>query len=267
MRHLRYLCLPGVLAFVAATAAAQDRPAPPAPPEVRTSATAQRSVPPDLAVVTLDFSAVGSTPSQAGSRVAAKADSLRRALGTLRIPRDSLVSRSRWYWWPGRVEVIPGPMRSVPRATPGPDGGRQDLVQDTTYRVHDAIEVRVRDLAKVGAVIDTALGRGITQISDVRFSASDVAAAQEEALREATLRARRQAEAIASASGMQLGRVLSLSTQAEDTYRYSPYFIDGLSLRGVGAEAASTEPGTIVVQAAIPVAVTVYGRWELVNKP
>jgi hypothetical protein len=160
--------------------AAQTTPGEPDTPQVRTAATVQRSVQPDLGTVTLEFTAVGATPSEAGARLAARADSLRRALGTLGIPRDSLVNRSRWYWWRGRIEVVLGPVRYVQRAAPAPDGRRQDMFQDTTYRAHDAIEVRIHDLSKVGAVLDTALGRRITDISDVRFSASDVSAAQED---------------------------------------------------------------------------------------
>src|SRR5688572_19065082 len=75
--------------------------------EVRTVGMAQRTVRPDLAVVTLEFSAVGANPREAGQRVAARADSLRRALHEIGIPRDSLVSGSRWQWWGGRLEVLP----------------------------------------------------------------------------------------------------------------------------------------------------------------
>lgn len=248
--------------------AAQTTPGEPDTPQVRTAATAQRSVQPDLATVTLEFTAQGATPSEAGARLAARADTLRRALGTLGIPRDSLINRSRWYWWRGRFEVVPGPMRYVQRTKPAPDGRMQDAFQDTTYRAHDAIEVRIHDLSKVGAVLDTALGRRITDISDVRFSASDVSAAQEDALREATVRARRQAEAIADAGGQRLGRVLSLSTQG-DYGRWSSdiYSLDGISIRDAMAAGGGGSTATVVVHPMVAVSVTVYGRWELVPKP
>jgi hypothetical protein len=55
-------------------------------PEVRTSGTAQRTVDPDLATVSVQFSATGATPAEAGGHLAARADSLRRALATLGIP-------------------------------------------------------------------------------------------------------------------------------------------------------------------------------------
>jgi uncharacterized protein YggE len=264
---IRALIFAGALASLEATAAAQARPDRPEPPQVRTAATVQRSVQPDLATVTLQFTGDGGNPAQAGRRLAGRADSLRRALAALGIPRDSLVNRSRWNWWQGRIETIPGAIKYVTRAKPGPDGRSQDPVQDTTYRAHDAIEVRIRDLSKVGAVLDAAMGRGITDISAVNFTASDITALQYEALREATVRARRQAEAIAAASSLQLGRVLSLSTENDYSERFRPY--DFALSGGLGAEGAATPAGgspTVVVQPSIPVSVTVYGRWELVAR-
>ncbi len=240
---------------------AQVRPEDSAPPQVRTAATAERSVQANLAIVTLQFFSEDTTPAAAGRKLAAKGDSLRRALGTLGIPRDSLVNRSRWYWWRGRIEAVPQPVRYIQRDTP--TRRYSESVQDTIYRAHETIEVRIRDLGSVGAVLDTVMGRGITQISDVQFSATNVTAAQEDALREATVRARRQADAIATASGMALGAVMSLSSQPGSRYEYGP-----VMLRGTVAGALSaSDAGTVIVQPTIPITATVYGAWELVKKP
>ncbi len=255
----------GVLALVAAQVPAQARPDRPDTPEIRTAATVQRGVPPDLATVTLQFTADGTTPRQAGGRLAAKADGLRRALGTLGLSRDSLVNRSHRWWWNGRLETLRGPERCVVRSTAKPGGPMCDPVRDTTYRAHDAIEVRIRDLSTVGAVLDTATGRGITDISSIQFFATDVTAPEEEALREATIGARRQAEAIAAASGLQLGRVLSLGTQSDYAERFR---VDDFAAAGVtgAADATGERSPTVVVRPSVPVAVTVYGRWELITK-
>ena len=260
-RSISPLHLLGALVLLSKPVRAQARPDLQTP-EVRTSVTVQRTVQPDLATVTVGLAADGVTPAQAGSRLALRVDSLRRALATLGIPRDSVVNRSRWYWWRGRMEIIPEPVRYVPRAAPAPDGRLRDAIQDTTYRAHDALEIRIRDLGKVGAVLDTIMGRGIADISEVRFTATDPAAAQEGALREATVRARRQAEAIAAASNLQLGRALGLSTQGDYNERYRTF--DAASLSGVSVGAGTP---TAVVQPAIPLSVTVYGRWELIAKP
>jgi len=104
----------------------------------------------------------------------------------------------------------------------------------------------------------------LTEISGVQFTATDVSAAQDEALREATQRARRQAEVIAAAGGMQLGAVLSLSTQADYMDAYRSYSVGSLSISGAMADGSVP---TVVVQPSVPVSVTVYGRWALVAKP
>lgn len=228
-------------------------------PEVRTSGTAQRTVDPDLATVSVQFSAMGATPAEAGGHLAARADSLRRALATLGIPGDSLVNRGRWYWWGNRVEIIQR-TKCVPRTAPRPGDPWCDQVPDTNYRANDRVEIRIHDLKRVGAVMDTLLGRGLTDISEIQFSAGDITAARDQAVRLATAQARAQAEAVAASSGMQLGRVLLLTTQPD--YPDQSAILDGVSIRG-----ASATSGTVVMRPSISVSVTVYGRWELIPKP
>lgn len=242
-----------------ATSAQATRADTPIVPEVRTSAVGERSVLPDLATVTLRFSATGRTPLDAGRAVAARADSLRRALQAIGIPRDSLVTGSRWYWWRGRMEQVVGQLRHTSTQDAA---GRiiQIPVQDTTYRAHDAIEVRIRDMRKVGAVIDSAFAHGILEIPGIRFTATDFAAAHDAAAREATELAREQANAIAQASGGRLGRTLWLSTSAD--------YGEGGASRGMTMESAGMRgQSTEVIASSIPIRVTVHGRWELLEKP
>jgi uncharacterized protein YggE len=263
---MRYVARSVVVLALAplAASAAQDRGDSSHVPEVRTAGIAKRNIPPNLAIFTVDFSAPGATPAEAGRHLAARADSLRRALATLGIPRDSLITRSQWYWWRGRVDFTVVPLRCVTRVNPPPGGPYCDNVPpDTTFRAHDAIEVHISDLHRVGAAIDTVMGRGLTDISGIRFTNTDVAAVQDSALRDATQRARAQAEIIATAGGMRLGRVLFLSTQSTSVERPYPYF----TLDAVGVSAASNGgTDTQIVQPSIPVTVTVYGRWELVAR-
>ena len=226
--------------------------------QIRAAGTAKRGLRPDLATITVQFSAMGTTPREAGRLVALKADSLRRAFSASGIPLDSLVSGSRWYWWRGRIEVAMVPRYVPVERSPTP---RVTQVIDTLYKASDAIEVRVRDLSRVGSVIDSALAHGVTEISPVRFSATPSPEVQDALTREATRSARRQAEAMASASGSRLGRLLALSTQPETRYGYDPY---GLSEISVSSSFSGGEPGaTTVVQPSITVTTTIYGRWEV----
>jgi hypothetical protein len=230
---------------------------------------------PDQARLTLQFTAEGGTPQQAGERLAARADTLRRSFAGLGISRDSLVTGSRWYWWPQRMEVVTSPRRV--RARTGlvqvldtisrEDGGWYTVPRfDTTYRAREVIEVRLGDPAKVGPVIDAALALRITDISGIRFGASEVREAQLAAVREATARAFEQAEAMASASGGRLGRVLSLSTQPDyaDRYYADRYSLDAFSMRGVVATGSAS--ATEITAPSVEVTMTVYGRWQLLRR-
>lgn len=239
--------------------AAQAPPARSDSGQVRTTATAQRSVAPDLATVTLQFTRTGASPKEAGARLAARADSIRRALISLGIPRDSLVTASQYWWWGGRVE-----RHITDRCAPSTERpGTCYNVKDTTYSSRESIEVRIRDLRKVGAVVDTALAYGITEIGNIRFQATDLGSTQEAALKEATQKARRQAEAIAEADGQRVGRVLELSTYTES--QTSPRYAM-LSEVVVTGSSYNAPPGTEITRPSVPVSVTVYGRWQLVEK-
>jgi uncharacterized protein YggE len=215
-------------------------------PEIRASASAERSVRPDRASMTLSFSATGRTPASAGANLAVRADSIRRALVALGISRDSLITRGRFDYWRDRIEI-----RTAQRYT-GPE--QRTLIQDTTYLMHDAIEVVIRDLSLVGRVIDAALAQRVTDISNVRYQASDTQAAEQEALQEATRKARERALLIARASGGDLGRTLLLSTQPD--YRFG---LDDIVVTGMSTQTASAQ--TEVIQPTLRVRATVYGRW------
>lgn len=232
--------------------------------QVRTVGTAVRHVPPNLAIVKLNFIAEGRTPREAGRRLAARADSLRRAFISIGIPRDSLATASEWYWWGGRVEVVVSNGRFVQLPRPDSLGRLSYNLQDTLFRARDAIEVRIAQLSKVGAVIDSAMAHGISDISPVQFQANDLSTARDQALREATQNAQHQAELIAAASGMRLGRALAMSTYADIERIYGGYAdaggLQSVVVTGMGTSNAGTE----VVPRSLPVSMTVYGRWELI---
>lgn len=237
-------------------------------PEILSAASAERSVSADLATVTLRFWRTGATPADAGRALALKSDSVRAALGVLGVPRDSVVSGSRWYWWRGRIEVVETDGRLEDVYSTDAQGNRrlarQIVHRDTSYRAHEQLEVRIRDVSRVGRVIDAVLAQGITDLGDVAFSATDTEAAQREAIRLATERARARAEVIAAAGGGRLGRTLRLSTEGGGEVRHVPYYgIMGLDSAGDAAPAGAT----VVVAPVLKVTASVHGRWAFVEGP
>lgn len=82
------------------------------------------------------------------------------------------------------------------------------------YSVRNSLTVRVRDLDRVGAILDTSVSLGINQGGNIRFSNEDPAAALESARIAAVKDAEKKARTLAEAAGVPLGKMLSLSEQS-----------------------------------------------------
>jgi hypothetical protein len=79
------------------------------------------------------------------------------------------------------------------------------------YQVSNTLRVRVRDLARLGAILDVTVSQGANQLNGIAFSIDDpealLAKARKAAMEDAIARATTYAEA----AGVALGRVLSIS--------------------------------------------------------
>ncbi len=82
------------------------------------------------------------------------------------------------------------------------------------YQVENSFEVTVRDLTKVGLVLDSATGDGVSEIGSMSFDLSDRAGAEAQALSQAVASAKLKASVIAWAAGVDLGRLLSVTEGA-----------------------------------------------------
>ncbi len=79
------------------------------------------------------------------------------------------------------------------------------------YRVSNMVNVTIRDLDKVGDVLDAVIEAGANNIWGVSFSLDDPKSAQADARTEAITDATARAEALAGLSGVKLGPVMSIS--------------------------------------------------------
>ncbi|TGD76034.1 SIMPL domain-containing protein [Mangrovimicrobium sediminis] len=87
------------------------------------------------------------------------------------------------------------------------------------YTVRNSLAVTVRDLEKLGAVIDRAVSLGVNEGGNIRFTNADPSVALEVARQLAVRDAMAKAATLAEAAGVRLGRILSLS---EDQNRMQP---------------------------------------------
>ncbi|HVK40507.1 MAG TPA: SIMPL domain-containing protein, partial [Candidatus Kapabacteria bacterium] len=80
----------------------------------------------------------------------------------------------------------------------------------TSYSAYNMVQVRTRDLTRIGRIIDAAIAAGANTIQSVSFSINEQNKARNQALTEATANAMVKAEAIAAGLKMRVKRVLSV---------------------------------------------------------
>lgn len=81
----------------------------------------------------------------------------------------------------------------------------------TGYQVSNGLTVRVRDLTKLGGIIDTSVKLGINQGGDISFTNDKPDATVTEARKAAVANALEKAKTLAEATGVKLGRVIEIN--------------------------------------------------------
>lgn len=131
------------------------------------------------------------------------------------------------------------------------DGGEPRIVG---YAASNIVRLETPEMARLGEVIDAAIKAGANQVQRLTFGLGDPAAARREALRDAVLKARSDAETMAGALGLKLGPVLSIGSQDSGPVR--PFAQEAMVAR---AAAATTpiEPGHVSVRARVTLRVQI----------
>lgn len=90
------------------------------------------------------------------------------------------------------------------------DYGEGSAPTVTGYQASNMVTVRVRDVPRLGEILDTIVAAGANEINGIAFLRDDDAGAQDDARRAAVADARHKAEVLAEAAGLTLGPVLLL---------------------------------------------------------
>ncbi|MCS0501639.1 SIMPL domain-containing protein [Ancylobacter mangrovi] len=83
----------------------------------------------------------------------------------------------------------------------------------TGYEVRNMVTVRLRDLSKLGDLLDQVVTSGANQITGIAFSIADPTALEDAARVGAVNDARHRAETVAAAAGLRLVRIVSLNSE------------------------------------------------------
>jgi len=88
-----------------------------------------------------------------------------------------------------------------------PMGGKSAV---SSYTALNVVRVTLDDLDKVGAVIDAATQAGANHVESVRYTVRDQQVLHSQAVREAALKARANADALAAALNLKITRIVSV---------------------------------------------------------
>lgn len=81
----------------------------------------------------------------------------------------------------------------------------------TGYQAHNAVDIRFRDVAKSGRILDVLVGQGANQISGPNLQIDKPEAAEDEARVDAVRKARARADLYAGAAGLRVKRILQIA--------------------------------------------------------
>jgi uncharacterized protein YggE/Kef-type K+ transport system membrane component KefB len=95
-----------------------------------------------------------------------------------------------------------------PQHRPGKDDGRPPEI--VGYEVTNQVRVKVRDLGRLGRVLDQQVGQGANSVYGIRFGLADPAPLLDEARKRAMADARRRADLYAAAAALRVGRVVAV---------------------------------------------------------
>jgi uncharacterized protein YggE len=116
-----------------------------------------------------------------------------------------------------------------------------------TYHVQNVLHITVRDVGKVGSIIDAGTGAGANTVQSVTFGILDTAKLAEEARTKAIADARERAQQLADGLGVKLGTANLIS----ETYGSVPVTTQAFDLAGKGGGAvaapAPVSSGQLVV--------------------
>ena len=184
---------------------------------------------PDQAVLTLGVVSTGQSASQAQAVNAQKIMAITQALKEAGVAGSDIKTQSYNFY-------------------PNYRNDKNNNGEIRNYTAKHMLKVNVRNISKLGKIIDMSLHSGANEVNSLRFTVSDQSAVQQEALYNALNDARRKADIIASGLGRYIVGIknVSESTGNIEARSYNSNLL--MSAKTVAAD-TNIEPGTISLDA------------------
>lgn len=165
------------------------------PPAISVTGEATISAPPDLAQIDGGVTSDAKTAREASEANNKAMGIVLLALKSAGIPEKDVQT--------SRLSLQPqyAPNKSGPLAVTG-------------FRASNRVTVTIRDVTKVGSILDALVTSGANEIGGIAFMVTNASKLLDEARPKAIAEARRKAEIYASAAGVSLGMPLSISEES-----------------------------------------------------
>ncbi len=234
MRHVP-LAVFGLLAAVAfaSTAGAQDddQPSLDDTPHVTVTGTAATAVVPDQAEIRVGVSVEKPTAQEAWDEDARRVKDVIDAAKTAGIkPQDIATAGVNLFQEQESVRRPDGTFHNEPKG----------------FRASHELRIRVTQLEQIGRLTGTLIGKGADTFGGVSFSVAHPEPIQDRLRADALRDARHQAETLAAAAGVKLGRLLSVD-RPDRQVSVRPQ----MRVRAAGPATMDVEPGTETLSAEI----------------
>ncbi|MCY0096085.1 SIMPL domain-containing protein [Hoeflea ulvae] len=189
-----------------AVPALADEARQPAPGVISVVGEGSASIAPDMAVVSLSVLREAETAREA---LDANNDAMAKVLAAMKqegiaerdLQTGAFSIQPRWFYPPNRND------------------GKAEEPRITGYAVNNTLTLRIRDLSRLGAILDSSVTLGVNQGGDVMFTNDDQDTVREAARLDAIAKAKAKAVAMTEALGVGLGRITQIS---ENSYSAPP---------------------------------------------
>lgn len=219
-----------IFAFAAAPAMAQ---APAEPATLTAEGTGIVLAAPDIVIITIGVTTRGDNPAAALDANSADMRSVIDSILAAGVPESDIVTSNF----------------SISPIYANRQQGDNQPLPIIGYSVSNQLTVRI-DIDASGAVLNQVVAAGANQINGIRFDIAEPQPLQDEATTAAIADARRQAELMASAAGVRLVRVLSVSAYANSNSQVQFLARAEAAVPIMGGEQAITANATLVFEIA-----------------
>ncbi|AKH99513.1 hypothetical protein IMCC20628_00792 [Hoeflea sp. IMCC20628] len=223
-----------------------DETRPPQPGVISVVGEGSASIAPDMAVVSLTVLREAETARQA---LDANNEAMAQVLTAMKeegiaerdLQTGAFSIQPRWFYPPNRND------------------GQAEEPRITGYTVNNTLTLRIRDLSRLGAILDTSVTLGVNQGGDVAFTNDDQDTVRDAARLDAIAKAKAKATAMTEALGVGLGRISQIS---ENSYATPPMPMARAEMAMMSAKSDSSVP---VASGENEYRVSVSITWEIIQ--